>query len=35
MTVASRLDRGAGAGQQHVVEMGIEARLGNQEVRHA
>ena len=35
MLVAGRLDRGAGAGEQHVVEMGVEARLDDQDRGHA
>ena len=33
VAVAGRLDRGAGAGEQHVIEVRVEARLGDQDVR--
>ena len=34
MLVAGRLDRRARAGEQHVVEVRVEARLGDQDRRH-
>ena len=34
MAVTRRLDGGAGAAEQHVVQMRVKTRLGDQDVRH-